>query len=78
MAQFFYGPDPLVEDVKLAARSAENQVQSGSADVQSLQHVHAGAPSSLIEDWQLGHNLRLATKTLCQPSTTMTFAKLAF
>jgi len=50
VAQFFYGPDPLVEDVKLAARSAENQVQSGSADVQSLQHVHAGAPSSLIED----------------------------
>jgi len=36
----------VVEDVTLAARSAVDQVQSGSADVQSLQHVHAGVASS--------------------------------
>jgi len=36
----------VVEDVSLAARSAEDRLQSGSANVQSLQHVHAGVPSS--------------------------------
>jgi len=38
---------PVVEDVTLAARSAGDRLQSGSADVQSPQHVHAGVPSSL-------------------------------
>jgi len=36
----------VVEDFTLAARSADDRVQSGSADVQSPQHVHAGILSS--------------------------------
>jgi len=34
------------EDVKLAARSAEDRLQSGSADVQSPQHLDAVVPTS--------------------------------
>ena len=37
---------PVAEDVKLAARSAENRVQSSSADVQSPQHIDAVVPLS--------------------------------
>ena len=37
---------PVVEDVTMAAHSAEDRVQGGSANVQSPQHVHAGVPSS--------------------------------
>ena len=32
----------------------------------------------LIQDRQYSHNLRSATTTLCQPSTTTTFAKRAY
>ena len=32
---------PISENVTLAARSAEDRVQSGSADIQSLQHLYA-------------------------------------
>ena len=37
---------PIVEDVTWAARSAEDRLQSGSADARSPQHVHAGVLSS--------------------------------
>jgi len=33
--------EPVAEDVTLAARSAEDRLQSGSADVRSPQHVDA-------------------------------------
>jgi len=35
---------PVVKDVTLVARSAEDQLQSGSADVQSFQHIDAVVP----------------------------------
>jgi len=38
--------DPFVEDVTLDSRSAEDRLPSGSANVQSAQHVHPGVPSS--------------------------------
>ena len=37
---------PVVEDVTLAARSAEDRLQSGSAKIQCLQHVFADILSS--------------------------------
>jgi len=37
---------PVAHDVTLAARSAEDRVQSGSADVQSPQHIDAIVPPS--------------------------------
>jgi len=37
---------PVVEDVTLTARSAEDRVQSGSADVQSPQHLEVAVPPS--------------------------------
>ena len=37
---------PVAEDVTLAARSAEDQLQSGSADVWSPQHIDAVVPPS--------------------------------
>jgi len=37
---------PVAEDVTLAARSAEDRVQSGSADVQSPQHIEVAVPPS--------------------------------
>ena len=37
---------PVVEDVTLAARSAEDRLQSGSADVQSPQRIYAVVPPS--------------------------------
>ena len=36
------------------------------------------SPRRLIQDRQHSHNLRSATTTLCQPSTTTTFAKRAY
>ena len=62
----------------VAARSAEDLLQSGSADVQTPQHIDAIVPQSLIQDRQHSHNLRSATMTLCQPATTTTFAKRAY
>ena len=56
---------PVAEDVTLATRSAEDRVQSGSADIQSLQHLDAVAPPRLIQDRKRGHNLRSTTTTLC-------------
>jgi len=37
---------PVAEDVTLAARSAEDRLQSGSADVQSPQHINVVVPPS--------------------------------
>ena len=37
---------PVAEDVTLAARSAEDRLQSGSADVQSPQYLDAVVPAS--------------------------------
>ena len=37
---------PVAEDVTLAARSAEHSLRSGSADVQSPQHLDAVVPPS--------------------------------
>ena len=67
-------------DVTLAARSAEDRLQCSSADVQSPQHIDAVVPTvrCLIQDWQHSHILRSATTTLCQPSTTTTFANRAY
>jgi len=36
----------VAEDVTLAARSAEDRVQSGSADIQSPQHLYAFVPAT--------------------------------
>jgi len=37
---------PVAEDVTLAARTAEDRLQNGSADVQSPQHIDAFVPPS--------------------------------
>ena len=37
---------PVAEDVTLAARSAEDRLQSGSADIQSSQHLDAVVPAT--------------------------------
>ena len=37
---------PVAEDVTLAARSAEDRLQSGSADIQSPQHLDAFIPAT--------------------------------
>ena len=69
---------PVAEDVTLAARSAEDQVQNGSADVSSSQHIDAVVPPSPNPGPTHSHNLRSTTTTLCRPSTTMTFAKCPY
>jgi len=37
---------PVAEDVTLAARSAEDRLQSGTADIQSPQHLDAFVPAT--------------------------------
>ena len=37
---------PVAEDVTLAAHSAKDRLQSGSADIQSLQHLYAVVPAT--------------------------------
>ena len=48
--------DPFVEDVTLDSRSAEDRLPSGSANVQSAQHVHPGVPSSPNPGSTIGHH----------------------
>ena len=62
---------PVVEDVTMASVQ-----QSGSANVRVCNKSTPAYLCRLIQDRQLGHNLRSATTTLCQPTTT--FAKRAF
>jgi len=64
-------------NVTLAARSAEDHLQSGSADGQSPQHVDAVVPSSLIQDWERSHKLWFTTTVLCWPFTTTLFGENA-
>jgi len=40
---------PVAEDVILAAPSAENRIQSGSAGVQSPQHIDAVVPRRVMD-----------------------------
>jgi len=60
----------------MAARSAEDRVQSGSADIQSPQHLDAIVPATPNEN--TAATCDRPHTTLCQPFTTTTFAKRAF
>jgi len=53
---------PVVEDVTLAARSAEHRLQSSDQNVQSSNTSTPAYLRRLIQDQQLGHNLRSAPR----------------
>jgi len=46
----------VAEDITLAARPAQDRVQSGSADVQSQKHINAVIPPSPNQDREHSHN----------------------
>ena len=68
----------VVEDVTLAAHSAQDRLQVALLTFNVRNTSTPAYLRRLIQDRQLGHNLRSATMTLCQPSTMTTFAKCAF
>jgi len=70
---------PVAEDVTLAARSAEDRLQSGSADIQSPQHLDAFVPATPNPGSRTRPQpVRSTITALCQPFTTTTFAERAF
>jgi len=48
---------PVAKDVTLAACSAEDRLQSGSVDIQSLQHFDAIYLHHLIQDREHNHKM---------------------
>jgi len=52
---------PVAEDITLAARPAQDRVQSGSADVQSQKHINAVIPPSPNQDREHSHNDAMST-----------------
>jgi len=73
-------PRCLSSVARLNACSQHRNRTELQSDVQSPQHIDAVVAylRRPIQDRQHSHNLRSTTTTLCQPSTTTTFAKRAY